>query len=92
MLRGTLSTLDPDAASALNSVDADPETSAGTSGVSGLVLGEAAAAATGAPVTITGTGFGATRSGGNVLLGSINGIIISWSDTQIVAVVAPNST
>ena len=49
-------------------------------------------AAINTPVTITGTGFGTTRGGGNVQLGSINGVVASWSDTQIVAVVAPNST
>ncbi len=51
-----------------------------------------ASAAIGAPVKISGTGFGATRGSGSVLLGSINGLVVSWSDTQIVAVVDLNST
>ena len=49
-------------------------------------------AAIGTPVTITGTGFGNARGTGSVLLGSINGLVATWSDTQIVALVAPNST
>lgn len=46
----------------------------------------------GTSITITGTGFGASQStGGTVLLGSIAGQVISWSDTQVVATVAPGS-
>ncbi|HEV3039143.1 MAG TPA: IPT/TIG domain-containing protein [Candidatus Angelobacter sp.] len=44
-------------------------------------------AMTGTQVTFTGTGFGATQGSGNVWLGSTYGVIVSWSDTQIVATV-----
>ena len=47
--------------------------------------------AAGTSVTITGTGFGSTPGTGTVLLGSINGQVVSWIDTQIVAAVAPTS-
>jgi hypothetical protein len=43
----------------------------------------------GTSVTITGTGFGASQGSGTVWLGSTNGQVLSWSDTQIVAAVAP---
>ena len=46
----------------------------------------------GTSVTITGTGFGSTQGSGTVWLGSINGVVISWSDTQVVATVAAGST
>jgi hypothetical protein len=43
----------------------------------------------GTQVTYTGTGFGATQGGGSVWLGNkLAGSIVSWSNTQIVAVVA----
>jgi hypothetical protein len=42
----------------------------------------------GTQITITGTGFGATQGSGNVWLGSTYGIVMSWSDTQVVATVA----
>ncbi len=42
----------------------------------------------GAQVTLTGTGFGATQGSGNVWLGSTYGIVVSWSDTQVVATIA----
>jgi hypothetical protein len=46
----------------------------------------------GTSVTITGTGFGSFQgSGGNVLLGSTSGQVLSWSDTQVVALVASTS-
>ena len=46
----------------------------------------------GTSVTITGTGFGSPQgSGGNVLLGSTSGQVLSWSDTQVVALVASTS-
>jgi trimeric autotransporter adhesin len=45
----------------------------------------------GTSVTITGTGFGSTQGEGLVWLGGANGQVVSWSDTQVVAVVAPNS-
>jgi hypothetical protein len=48
--------------------------------------------AAGVPVTISGSGFGATRGAGTVWLGSTLGAVMSWSDTQIVATVALNST
>jgi hypothetical protein len=47
--------------------------------------------APGTSVTITGTGFGAMQAGGTVWLGSAAGQVSSWSDTQIVAVVASNT-
>ncbi|HEX5431886.1 MAG TPA: IPT/TIG domain-containing protein [Bryobacteraceae bacterium] len=47
--------------------------------------------APGTSVTITGSGFGAAQGSGSVLLGSINGLVTSWSDTQIVASVATGS-
>jgi hypothetical protein len=41
------------------------------------------------PVTITGTGFGAVQgAGGQVWLGTANGVVQTWSDTQVVATVA----
>ncbi len=43
-------------------------------------------------VTITGSGFGTAQNGGSVYVGTAFGIVQSWSDTQIVATVAPNST
>src|SRR6267378_3176239 len=45
----------------------------------------------GTQVTIAGTGFGATQGSGNVWLGSTYGVVVSWSDTQIVANVATGS-
>jgi hypothetical protein len=38
-------------------------------------------------VTIAGSGFGATQGNGQVWLGTVNGVVQSWSDTQIVALV-----
>jgi hypothetical protein len=46
----------------------------------------------GIPITIVGSGFGSPQGGGSVWLGSTYGIVGSWSDTQIVATVASNST
>jgi hypothetical protein len=47
----------------------------------------------GTNVTITGTGFGATRGSGNVWLGGKNATnIVSWSDTQVVATVPTGAT
>ena len=44
-------------------------------------------------VTITGTGFGGTQgSGDQVWLGTAPGVVQSWSDTQVVATVAPGAT
>ena len=45
----------------------------------------------GSAVTITGTGFGTVQGSGIVWLGSTTGVVQSWSDTQVVAVVASNS-
>jgi hypothetical protein len=42
----------------------------------------------GTSVTITGTGFGSSQGNGEVLLGSTDGQVLSWSDTQVVASVA----
>jgi hypothetical protein len=46
----------------------------------------------GTQVTITGSGFGAAQGNGQVWLGTANGIVNSWSDTQVVATVASGST
>ncbi len=45
----------------------------------------------GTAVTFTGVGFGATQGSGVVWLGSTAGQVVSWSDTQVVATVAPGS-
>ena len=45
----------------------------------------------GTQVTIAGTGFGAAQGTGQVWLGTLNGVVQSWSDTQVVATVAPGS-
>lgn len=45
----------------------------------------------GVDVTISGSGFGAAQETGTVWLGSRNGTVESWSDTQIVATVASNA-
>jgi hypothetical protein len=50
-----------------------------------------ASGAPGTSVTITGAGFGAAQGTGTVQLGSINGVVISWSDTQVMASVATGS-
>ena len=42
----------------------------------------------GTQVTITGSGFGATQGNGSVWLGTTPGVVVSWSDTQIVATVS----
>jgi hypothetical protein len=46
----------------------------------------------GTQVTISGSGFGATQGSGQVWLGTANGVAQSWSDTQVIAVVATGST
>ena len=46
----------------------------------------------GTQVTISGSGFGATQGSGSVWLGTANGTVVSWSDTQVVASVASGST
>ena len=45
----------------------------------------------GTQVTIAGSGFGATQGSGNVWLGSNYGVVVSWSDAQVVAAVASGS-
>ena len=45
----------------------------------------------GTTVTLTGTGFGATQSGGIVTLGSAAGTVVSWSDNTITATVVAGS-
>ena len=50
-----------------------------------------ASGAPGTQVTITGSGFGAAQGTGQVWLGTANGVVQSWSDTQVVAQVAAGS-
>ncbi|MGP8176261.1 MAG: beta strand repeat-containing protein [Terracidiphilus sp.] len=50
-----------------------------------------ASGAPGTQVTIAGSGFGAAQGSGQVWLGTLNGAVQSWSDTQIVALVAAGS-
>ncbi|HKF20416.1 MAG TPA: IPT/TIG domain-containing protein, partial [Candidatus Angelobacter sp.] len=45
----------------------------------------------GTQVTFNGTGFGAPQGSSNVWLGSTYGTVVSWSDTQVVATVAPGA-
>lgn len=47
--------------------------------------------APGVTLVVTGTGFGATQGSGQLVLNNNNGIILSWSDTQIRATV-PDGT
>ena len=46
----------------------------------------------GTQITISGSGFGTAQGGGRILLGSLSGMVSSWSDTQIVANVSQSST
>jgi uncharacterized protein YjdB/N-acetylneuraminic acid mutarotase len=46
----------------------------------------------GTQVIISGTGFGTTQGGGQIILGTTNGVVQSWSDNQIIAEVANGST
>jgi len=46
----------------------------------------------GTVVTIAGSGFGAAQGTGQVWLGTANGVVESWSNSQIVAVVANGAT
>jgi len=46
----------------------------------------------GTQVTVDGSGFGSTQGRGYLWLGSTIGTIVSWTDTEIVATVAPAST
>ncbi len=50
-----------------------------------------AAGSPGTTVTIPGTGFGATQGSGIVQLGTTSATVSTWSDTQIVALVAASS-
>ena len=50
-----------------------------------------ASGAPGTSVTFTGAGFGSTQGSGIVWLGSTAGQVASWSDTQVVATVAPTA-
>ena len=45
----------------------------------------------GTSIEISGTGFGSTQGSGTVWLGSENGQVLSWGDTNIVATVATSS-
>jgi hypothetical protein len=45
----------------------------------------------GTSVTISGSGFGSSQGSGIVWLGSTNGLVVSWSDTEVVATVAPTA-
>ncbi len=49
------------------------------------------AGAPGTAVTIYGSGFGTSQGSGTVTLGSMNGVVSSWGDTQVVAEVASGS-
>ena len=46
----------------------------------------------GTMVTVTGSGFGAAQGTGQVWLGTANGVVQSWSDTQVIAEVAIGAT
>jgi hypothetical protein len=46
----------------------------------------------GTQVTVSGSGFGATRGSGQVWLGTASGAVQSWSDGQIIAEVAAGAT
>ena len=46
----------------------------------------------GTVVTITGGGFGTTQGSGNVWIGTTNGVVVSWSDNQILASVASSAS
>jgi hypothetical protein len=48
-------------------------------------------ATAGTQVTIAGSGFGASQGSGNAWVGSMHGVVVSWSDTQVVATVASGS-
>jgi len=45
----------------------------------------------GTSVTITGSGFGSPQGSGIVWIGSTQGVVASWSDTQVVATVDSNA-
>jgi IPT/TIG domain len=45
----------------------------------------------GTPVTISGSGFGATQGAGTLILGGTISQVVSWSDTQIQTVVGASA-
>jgi hypothetical protein len=45
----------------------------------------------GTSVTITGSGFGSAQGSGIVWIGSTQGLVVSWTDTQVVATVDSNA-
>jgi uncharacterized protein YjdB len=45
----------------------------------------------GTQVTISGSGFGAAQGNGNVWLGTVPAMVNSWSDSQVIATVAPGA-
>lgn len=51
-----------------------------------------ASGAAGTQVTLTGSGFGASQGTGTVWLGTTLGMVVSWSDTQVVATVNTGSS
>lgn len=56
-----------------------------------LISVSPASGSPGTSITITGTGFGSSQGSGTVWLGSTDGQVLSWSDTQVVAAVASTS-
>jgi IPT/TIG domain len=46
----------------------------------------------GTQVSIAGTGFGNSQGSGVVWLGTAKGVVVSWSDTQVIAAVATGSS
>jgi hypothetical protein len=50
-----------------------------------------AAGSAGTTVTISGSGFGSTQGAGQAWLGTAQGTVTSWSDTQIVATIGTNA-
>jgi len=46
----------------------------------------------GTQVSIMGTGFGDSQGSGVVWLGTAKGVVVSWSDTQVIAAVATGSS
>jgi hypothetical protein len=59
-----------------------------TTAISGV---SPASGVAGTQVTITGSGFGAVQGSGQVWLGTLNGVVQTWNDTQVVALVASES-
>lgn len=42
-------------------------------------------------IVISGSGFGSSQGNGKVRLGSSDGVVVTWSDTKVVAAVASGS-